>query len=67
MGREIVSHPHRHRVVTMHTIGQLSGVPYEVERLVCATCGQVLESAHSGGRQHSEDGGERLARLRVHH
>jgi RNase P subunit RPR2 len=38
-----VSHRNRHRVVTMHTIGQRGGVPYEVERVVCSTCGRVLD------------------------
>jgi uncharacterized CHY-type Zn-finger protein len=34
---------HRHRKVTTHAIRQRSGVPYEVERIVCATCRQLLE------------------------
>jgi hypothetical protein len=29
--------------VTTHAIRQRGGVPYEVERIVCATCGQLLE------------------------
>jgi ribosomal protein L37E len=43
MSRVPASRPHRHRAVTTHTLGQRGGVPYEVERTVCATCGQVLD------------------------
>ena len=34
---------HKHTAVTVHTLGQRSGVPYEVERTVCAECHRVLE------------------------
>jgi hypothetical protein len=34
---------HRHRAVTIHVVGQRGGVPYELERRVCETCGQELE------------------------
>jgi hypothetical protein len=34
---------HRHRAVVSHVIAQRGGVPYEVERVVCATCGRLLE------------------------
>jgi hypothetical protein len=34
---------HRHRKVTTHAIRQRGGVPSEMERIVCATCGQLLE------------------------
>jgi hypothetical protein len=33
---------HRHREVTVHALGQREGVPYELERVVCSTCGRVL-------------------------
>lgn len=34
---------HRHRSVTLHAIRQRSGVPYEIERKVCASCHRVLD------------------------
>ena len=34
---------HRHRAVVTHVLGQRSGVPYELERRVCETCGRELE------------------------
>lgn len=34
---------HSHRAVHMYVLGQRLGVPYEVERTVCADCRQVLE------------------------
>jgi NMD protein affecting ribosome stability and mRNA decay len=38
------AHPsfHRHRPVVTHVLGQRAGVPYEIERRVCATCSRVL-------------------------
>jgi NMD protein affecting ribosome stability and mRNA decay len=33
---------HRHRPVTTHVLGQRAGVPYELERHVCKTCGREL-------------------------
>ncbi len=33
---------HKHTVVTTHAVGQRAGVPYELERTVCAECGRVL-------------------------
>jgi NMD protein affecting ribosome stability and mRNA decay len=33
---------HRHRAVVSHVLGQRSGVPYELERSVCKTCGREL-------------------------
>lgn len=35
--------PHRHRPVTTHVVVQRAGVPYELERRVCETCGHELE------------------------
>jgi hypothetical protein len=35
--------PHRHRDVVVHVIEQRGGVPYELERCVCRTCGRQLE------------------------
>ena len=35
--------PHAHRAVRTYVLGQRLGVPYEVERTVCADCRQVLE------------------------
>jgi len=35
--------PHRHRAVTTHVVVQRAGVPYELERRVCETCGRELE------------------------
>jgi hypothetical protein len=43
MRGEQIARQHRHDVVTTYAIRQRSGVPYEIERLVCATCGQVLD------------------------
>jgi NMD protein affecting ribosome stability and mRNA decay len=34
---------HRHRHVVQHTLRQRAGVPYEVERTVCAECRRVLD------------------------
>jgi hypothetical protein len=34
---------HRHRAVTSHVVAQRNGVPYELERSVCKTCGRELE------------------------
>jgi hypothetical protein len=34
---------HRHRAVTSRVLGQRNGVPYELERSVCKTCGHELE------------------------
>lgn len=34
---------HKHTSVTLHEIRQRSGVPYEVERKVCASCLRVLD------------------------
>jgi hypothetical protein len=34
---------HSHRAVRTYVLGQRLGVPYEVERTVCADCRQVLE------------------------
>jgi hypothetical protein len=33
---------HRHTAVVTHVLGQRAGVPYEVERSVCKTCGEEL-------------------------
>jgi hypothetical protein len=33
---------HRHTAVVTHVLGQQGGVPYELERSVCKTCGQEL-------------------------
>jgi hypothetical protein len=35
-------HPHKHTPVTTYLLRQRAGVPYEVERTVCATCRRVL-------------------------
>jgi hypothetical protein len=34
---------HTHQVVTLHAVEQRSGIPYEVERRVCAACRRVLD------------------------
>jgi hypothetical protein len=34
--------PHRHRAVSRHVVVQKAGIPYELERVVCAECGRVL-------------------------
>ena len=34
---------HKHTAVTVHTLGQRSGVPYEVERTVCSDCRRLLD------------------------
>jgi ribosomal protein L37E len=33
---------HEHTVVSLHALDRRAGVPYEVERKVCAHCGRVL-------------------------
>jgi len=33
---------HRHDAVTRHALRQQEGIPYEVERVVCAGCMRVL-------------------------
>ena len=35
--------PHQHKAVTVHAIRQHAGVPYHVERKVCAHCRRLLE------------------------
>ena len=34
---------HRHRAVVTHVLGQRAGVPYELEKRVCESCGRELE------------------------
>jgi NMD protein affecting ribosome stability and mRNA decay len=34
---------HKHVSVTLHEIRQRSGVPFEIERKVCASCQRVLD------------------------
>jgi hypothetical protein len=34
---------HEHRAIVVHVLRQRDGVPYEVERRVCATCARVLD------------------------
>jgi hypothetical protein len=34
---------HEHTAVTTHALRQRSGVPYEVERVVCLACRRVLD------------------------
>jgi hypothetical protein len=34
---------HTHVAVVRHLIAQQRGVPFEVERTVCASCGRVLD------------------------
>jgi NMD protein affecting ribosome stability and mRNA decay len=36
------NHLHEHRMVTKRAIRQRNGVPYEVERQVCADCHELL-------------------------
>ena len=33
---------HRHSAVVSHVLGEQGGVPYELERSVCMTCGREL-------------------------
>jgi hypothetical protein len=33
---------HKHTAVTRHGLSQRAGIPYEVERIVCAACRRVL-------------------------
>jgi hypothetical protein len=35
---------HRHQAVTSHVLVQRSGIPYELQRSVCKTCGRELEA-----------------------
>lgn len=34
---------HHHRAVVTHALRQRDGIPYEVERTVCADCRRVLD------------------------
>jgi hypothetical protein len=34
---------HEHREVTVHVLVQQAGVPYELEKRVCETCGRELD------------------------
>jgi hypothetical protein len=34
---------HRHKAVTTYELCQREGVPYEVERVACEACHQILE------------------------
>lgn len=33
---------HRHTAIVSHVVGRQAGVPYELERSVCKTCGREL-------------------------
>jgi NMD protein affecting ribosome stability and mRNA decay len=35
--------PHVHRAVVVHALRQRAGIPYEVERKVCAGCARILD------------------------
>jgi hypothetical protein len=43
----VVKHPsssgHQHEAVKVHLLRQQHGIPYEVERTMCAACRAVLE------------------------
>jgi hypothetical protein len=42
--RKTISFPsHRHQPVSTYALRQREGVPYEVERVACKDCHQVLE------------------------
>jgi ribosomal protein L37E len=43
MTQQLFSQGHRHTEVRMHVLLQRLGIPYEVERIVCSACGQVLD------------------------
>ena len=34
---------HKHTIVTLHTLRQRSGIPYEVVRSVCSSCRRVVD------------------------
>jgi ribosomal protein L37E len=34
---------HKHKTVTVHAIRRRAGVPYHVERKVCADCSRLLD------------------------
>jgi hypothetical protein len=38
-----LKHIHQHTAVTIRAIGQRDGIPYEVERKVCADCRRILD------------------------
>lgn len=40
--RKLQDDEHRHRDQKVHLLRQRRGVPYEIERVVCASCGRVL-------------------------
>jgi len=39
---------HKHRAVSMHLLVQREGVPYRVERVVCADCARILAEKQLG-------------------
>jgi hypothetical protein len=41
--RRQLSIRHRHQAVVTHALRQRGGVPYEIERTVCAGCRRVLD------------------------
>jgi len=43
MTRTSENSQHRHRAVTSLAIAQRNGIPFEVARVTCATCGQLLD------------------------
>jgi hypothetical protein len=43
MSSSSATHAHRHTPVVRRAIRQRAGVPYEVERKVCAACDRVLD------------------------
>jgi hypothetical protein len=40
--------PHRHRGVSVRVVVQRDGVPYQLERTVCASCDRVLAERRLG-------------------
>jgi hypothetical protein len=37
------SRAHKHKAITTHALRQRAGIPYEVERIVCADCRRLLD------------------------
>jgi len=42
MNASTIKRRHNHREVTVRIVRQRDGVPYEVDRSICADCGKVL-------------------------
>jgi superfamily II helicase len=41
-GHDILLGHHRHRPRRLHALARRNGIPYEIERVVCSKCAEVI-------------------------